>query len=90
LTGELREEDAAVTAARHTVTMTMNLYRDGATSFLEVVVAQTAELQAAQKAAGLRTRREEASVGLVRAIGGGWSRADLPAGNMRKAVNDKA
>jgi NodT family efflux transporter outer membrane factor (OMF) lipoprotein len=90
LTGELREEDAAVTAARHTVTMTMNLYRDGATSFLDVVVAQTAELQAEQKAADLRARREEASVGLVRAIGGGWSRADLPVGNMRKAMNDKA
>jgi outer membrane protein TolC len=59
--------------------MTTNLYKDGATSFLEVVVAQTEELQAEQNEVDLRTRLLQASVGLVRALGGGWSRQDLPA-----------
>ncbi len=75
---ETREQDAAVDAARRTVTMTTNLYKDGATSFLDVVVAQTAELQSEQAATDLRTKRVQADVDLVRALGGGWNARDLP------------
>ena len=75
---ETGQEDAAVDAARQTVTMTTNLYKDGATSFLDVVVAQTAELQSEQAATDLRTRRVQADVELVRALGGGWNVGDLP------------
>ena len=75
---ETRQQDAAVNAARQTVTMTTNLYKDGATSFLDVVVAQTAELQSEQAATDLRTRRVQADVDLVRALGGGWTVRDLP------------
>jgi len=58
--------------------MAMSLYRDGATNYLDVVVAQTAALQAEQTALSLRTRTLQASVQLVRALGGGWSTHDLP------------
>lgn len=75
---EARQQDAAVRAAQQTVTMTTNLYKDGATSFLDVVVAQTAELQSEQVATDLRTRRVQADVRLVRALGGGWNVSDLP------------
>ena len=75
---EYDQEKAAVTAAQRTVTMTTNLYKDGATSYLEVVVAQTSELQTEQTMVDLRTRRTEAAIALVRALGGGWTRADLP------------
>jgi outer membrane protein TolC len=75
---ETRQEQAAVDAARHSVQMATNLYKDGATSFLDVVVAQTAELQSEQALADLRTRRMQAAVSLVRALGGGWSIQDLP------------
>ncbi len=75
---ETKQQDAAVRAAQQTVTMTTNLYKDGATSFLDVVVAQTAELQSEQTATDLRTRRVQADVDLVRALGGGWTVRDLP------------
>jgi NodT family efflux transporter outer membrane factor (OMF) lipoprotein len=75
---EEHSEDAAVAAAKQTVTMSMALYTDGAISYLEVVTAQEAELQAEQTAIALHARRLEASVGLIRALGGGWERSDLP------------
>jgi outer membrane protein, multidrug efflux system len=75
---EQAQEDAAVAAAQQTLTMALTLYRDGATNFLDVVVAQTAALQAEQTDVALRTRRFQASVDLVRSLGGGWTRHDLP------------
>ena len=76
---EQKQQDAAVAAAQQTLAMSLNLYRDGAINFLDVVVAQTAALQAEETATDLRTRHLQASIGLIRALGGGWSRQDLPA-----------
>jgi len=42
------------------------------------VVAQTALLQSQQAALDFRTRRQLATVGLIRALGGGWDVRDLP------------
>jgi NodT family efflux transporter outer membrane factor (OMF) lipoprotein len=75
---ELRQQQAAVAAARHTVQMTTNLYKDGATNFLDVVVAQTTELQSEQALADLQTRHIQSAISLVRALGGGWTVQDLP------------
>ena len=71
-------ENAAVTAAQHTLDSALNLYRQGATSYLEVVTAQTALLQAQQAAIDVQTRETVAEVGLARALGGGWRQEDLP------------
>jgi NodT family efflux transporter outer membrane factor (OMF) lipoprotein len=76
---EQAAERAAVAAAQLTQSQALALFRDGATTFLEVVVAQTAALGAEQNAIALHTRELEATVQLIRALGGGWNRGDLPA-----------
>jgi NodT family efflux transporter outer membrane factor (OMF) lipoprotein len=79
LAQEAQQDQQAADAAAATVNMSTNLYRDGAVSYLDVVVAQTAALQAQQAVVNIRTRRVAASVRLVRDLGGGWSRGDLQA-----------
>jgi len=75
---ESANEDAAVTAAQHTLDVALNLYRQGADSYLEVVTAQAPLLQAQQAQIDLRTRRLLADVGLIRSLGGGWEATALP------------
>jgi outer membrane protein TolC len=74
---ELSDAQAAVDAAQQTLSMAMDLYRNGANSYLEVVTAQTSLLQAQQTVLDLQARLLEADVTLVRAVGGGWDRNDL-------------
>lgn len=76
---ESADTEVGVTAAQHTLDSAFALYREGATSYLDVVTAQTALLQAQQQALDLRTRRLVAEVGLIRALGGGWDATELEA-----------
>jgi NodT family efflux transporter outer membrane factor (OMF) lipoprotein len=71
---EADEEDQAVVAAQKTETIATNRYREGIVNYLEVVTAQTATLSAQRSAEMIRTRRLQASVDLIRALGGGWMR----------------
>jgi len=75
---EAAQEAVAVRASQATTHLSLIRYREGATNYLDVVTAQTAELQAEQTELDLQTRRREASVNLVLALGGGWTTRDLP------------
>lgn len=80
---ESRYSDAAAGSARQASDAATSLYRAGAASYLDVVTAQTALLQAQQSALTVRTRRFVATVNLIRALGGGWDQADLASPTLR-------
>ncbi len=73
LAEEATETATAATAAHKAADMAMSLYRDGAASYLDVVTAQDAALDAERTAIALRTRQLDANVALMLALGGGWS-----------------
>ncbi len=66
------QEKAAVDAAQHTLDLSQALYLQGATDYLTVVTSQTALLQTQIQALNLDTLQLQASVDLIRALGGGW------------------
>jgi outer membrane protein, multidrug efflux system len=65
--------ETASNAANKVLDISLTLYRDGATNYLDVVTAQTAALEARRSVLGLKTRRQEAAVALMLALGGGWA-----------------
>lgn len=62
----------AVVAAERANQLSLVQYKEGAASYLEVVSAQTAELEAKRSALTLQTSRLLAAIDLIRALGGGW------------------
>ena len=67
-----QEEEEVVAAAQRSLKFSMALYLQGAADYLTVVTSQTALLQAQLQALNLDTLRLQASVDLIRALGGGW------------------
>jgi NodT family efflux transporter outer membrane factor (OMF) lipoprotein len=78
LADEAEEQQAAVDAAEQSLTIASNQYQGGIASYLNVITAQNVALTSERDAADLLTRRLTASVELVKALGGGWTVADLP------------
>jgi NodT family efflux transporter outer membrane factor (OMF) lipoprotein len=70
--------DDAVRAARESTVLTINQYKAGTVSFLNVAVVQAAQLNNERTAAVVLGQRLTASVALIRALGGGWNAAELP------------
>jgi NodT family efflux transporter outer membrane factor (OMF) lipoprotein len=87
---EFHEESEAVTAAERTADLSLTLYHDGAASYLDVVVAQTDALQAERTLLDLNTRRLQANIRLVKAVGGGWSSKDLPSNDVVDTLPERA
>lgn len=79
---EAAVQDEAVTAARQSVTITNNQYKAGTTTYLAVVVVQNAALNNERTALNIRGRRLAASVGLIKALGGGWNAVQLAQAKM--------
>jgi outer membrane protein TolC len=72
----LRDEVAQ--SALHALELTTNQYKQGVVSYLNVIAAQTTAYNSQSDAVNVLGRRLTAAVGLVRALGGGWSAEQLP------------
>ncbi|MCP4025802.1 MAG: TolC family protein, partial [Sphingomonas sp.] len=69
---EAAAEDDAVRQAASTERLSLNRYSKGAVSYLELFTAQTTALRTRRTLIDLQTRQLQASIGLMRALGGGW------------------
>lgn len=72
------QQDAAVAAAQHSLSLSTTRYQGGVANYLEVVTAQSAALSDERAAVDILTRRMIASVLLIKALGGGWDVAQIP------------
>lgn len=75
---ELATQQVAVVSARRSVDLSTARYKRGITTYLEVLTAQSIALSDERTAADLMARRMTASVQLIKALGGGWDRNQLP------------
>ncbi len=78
LATEAAQQQAALRAAVRAQSMSLTLFTGGLANYLDVTVSQIAALTAEIAEVQVQTRRLQAAVALIRALGGGWSAADLP------------
>jgi len=71
-------QQSAVASAEHSLALSINRYKGGIVNYLEVITAQNAALADEVTEVSIQTRRMQASVLLVKAIGGGWSISQIP------------
>ena len=75
---EALQQRRAVDSAQLSLQLFTNRYKGGADSYLQVTTAQTIVLTNQRNDIDILRRRMNASVLLVKALGGGWEVADLP------------
>jgi NodT family efflux transporter outer membrane factor (OMF) lipoprotein len=78
LEGESRRQKLAVEAARRSEALSLNRYKGGLVTYLEVATAQAVTLQNERVQAGIERRQMESSVLLIKTLGGGWDAKSLP------------
>jgi NodT family efflux transporter outer membrane factor (OMF) lipoprotein len=75
---ETAVEQRAVAAAQRSLNISNQRYKGGATSYLEVLTAETTLLSNQRTLTDLQTRQFSETVQLIRALGGGWDTSQLP------------
>ena len=75
---EAQQQQQATTSAADTLQLFTNRYVGGVDNYLQVITAQTVLLTNQRNDIDIQRRRMDASVLLVKAIGGGWDTTQLP------------
>ena len=75
---EAQQQRRAVDSALLSLRLFTNRYEGGVDSYLQVITAQTTALMNQRNDIDILRRRVNASVLLVKAVGGGWDVAELP------------
>jgi len=81
LAEEAVQQQEAVVASQEALDLEILRYRAGTDSYLNVITTQIIALQDQQTAITILQRRMTAAVDLVKALGGGWDRSNLPTQN---------
>lgn len=76
---EASQQEEAVKGAQESLRLELDRYKSGTVSYLDVITTQTIALTNESAAVGILSRRMNAAVQLIRALGGGWNAASLPA-----------
>jgi NodT family efflux transporter outer membrane factor (OMF) lipoprotein len=79
---EAQRQQEAVAAAERSLNLSLNRYRGGVTTYLEVTTAQGIALSNERTAVQILARRMNASVLLIQALGGGWDATQLPSAKL--------
>ncbi len=74
---EARVQEEAVNASQKSLEVTLNQYKAGTVSYLNVIVAQTTKLNNERTAVDISGRRMAASTLLIKALGGGWNESAI-------------
>jgi outer membrane protein TolC len=74
----VQQQRGATASAERALDLFTKRYRDGVDTYLQVVTSQATALQNERNDIDLRQREMDASVLLVKAIGGGWEVTQLP------------
>ena len=75
---ESQQQREAVVAAQESLRIFTNRYKGGLDTYLQVITAQTATLTNQRTEVDIRRRRIDASVLLIKALGGGWDTTQMP------------
>jgi NodT family efflux transporter outer membrane factor (OMF) lipoprotein len=78
LENETQQQQQAVASSQESLQLFTNRYKGGVDTYLQVITAQTIELANERNAIDILRRRLDASVLLVKALGGGWDVSNLP------------
>jgi NodT family efflux transporter outer membrane factor (OMF) lipoprotein len=75
---EAEQQAQAVTSAKHSLELFANRYVGGRDTYLAVITAQTMALANERNETDILRRRMEATVRLIKALGGGWDASEMP------------
>jgi NodT family efflux transporter outer membrane factor (OMF) lipoprotein len=90
LDAEAKTQEMAVRSSQHALDVALNRYKAGAVSYLDVTVAQSTALANERTATEIARRRSDASVLLIKALGGLWlTPNDEHASLERSSINSK-
>lgn len=78
LEDQAKAQRVAVEAAQQSLALSLNRYKGGLVTYLEVTTAQGIALQNQSTEVDILRRRMDASVLLIKALGGGWDATKLP------------
>ncbi|HXX43614.1 MAG TPA: efflux transporter outer membrane subunit [Candidatus Acidoferrales bacterium] len=78
LSQQIQQQDVAVKSSQRYLDLATDRYRLGIDPYLNVITAQTSVLSNQQILVNLRIQQITSSVQLIEALGGGWTRTQLP------------